>query len=164
TETRYGGFNLCQNHSMVEISIASKILNELNSSSLSGIELRKFAMEQLDQLQDYNWSGIYRLEGETLVLDAYVGAATDHTHIPVGRGVCGTAVAEDKNQVITDVRELTNYLACSTQTRSEIVVLIRKGDTILGQIDIDGHRVAAFDSSDEQLLEDIAAILADRWE
>ncbi len=149
---------------MVEISIASKILNELNSSSLSGIELRKFAMEQLDQLQDYNWSGIYRLEGETLVLDAYVGAATDHTHIPVGRGVCGTAVAEDKNQVITDVRELTNYLACSTQTRSEIVVLIRKGDNILGQIDIDGHRVAAFDSSDEQLLEDMAAILANRWE
>ena len=149
---------------MVEISIASKILNELNSSSLSGIELRKFAMEQLDQLQDYNWSGIYRLEGETLILDAYVGAATDHTHIPVGRGVCGTAVAEDKNQVIIDVRELTNYLACSTQTRSEIVVLIRKGDTILGQIDIDGHRVGAFDSSDEQLLEDMAAILANRWE
>jgi L-methionine (R)-S-oxide reductase len=149
---------------MVEISIASKILNELNASSLSGFELRKFAMEQLDQLQDYNWSGIYRLEGETLIIDAYVGTATDHTHIPVGRGVCGTAVAEDKNQVITDVRELTNYLACSTQTRSEIVVLIRKGDTILGQIDIDGHRVGAFDSSDEQLLEDIAAILADRWE
>jgi GAF domain-containing protein len=149
---------------MVEISIASKILNELNASTLSGFELRKFAMEQLDQLQDYNWSRIYRLEGETLVLDAYVGAATDHTHIPVGRGVCGTAVAEDKNQVITDVRELTNYLACSTQTRSEIVVLIRKGDTILGQIDIDGHRVGAFDSSDEQLLEDMAAILAKRWE
>ena len=149
---------------MVEISIASKILNELNDSTLSGFELRKFAMEQLDQLQDYNWSGIYRLEGETLVLDAYVGAATDHTHIPVGRGVCGTAVAEDKNQVIIDVRELTNYLACSTQTRSEIVVLIRKGDTILGQIDIDGHRVGAFDSSDEQLLEDMAAILANRWE
>jgi GAF domain-containing protein len=149
---------------MVEISIASKILNELNASTLSGFELRKFAMEQLDQLPDYNWSGIYRLEVETLVLDAYVGAATDHTHIPVGRGVCGTAVAEDKNQVITDVRELTNYLACSTQTRSEIVVLIRKGDTILGQIDIDGHRVAAFDSSDEQLLKDMAAILADRWE
>jgi GAF domain-containing protein len=66
--------------------------------------------------------------------------------------------------VIIDVRELTNYLACSTQTRSEIVVLIRKGDTILGQIDIDGHRVGAFDSSDEQLLEDMAAILANRWE
>ena len=149
---------------MVEISIASKILDELNDSTLSGFELRKFAMEQLDQLQDYNWSGIYRLEGETLILDAYVGAATDHTHIPVGRGVCGTAVAEDKNQVIIDVRELTNYLACSTQTRSEIVVLIRNGDTILGQIDIDGHRVGAFDRSDEQLLEDMAAILANRWE
>jgi GAF domain-containing protein len=60
-----------------------------------------FAMQQLDALETYNWSGIYRLEGDTLVLDAYVGAETDHTHIPVGRGVCGTAVAEDARDAIT---------------------------------------------------------------
>jgi GAF domain-containing protein len=120
-------------------------------------------MEQLDTLPTYNWSGIYRLEGDTLILDAYVGAETDHTHIPVGRGVCGTAVAEDRNQVIEDVRELTNYLACSTQTRSEIVVLIRAGGVVLGQIDIDGHTVGAFDASDERLLAKIAQILAENW-
>lgn len=121
-------------------------------------------MEQLSELPGYNWSGVYRLEGDTLVLDEYVGAATDHTRIKVGVGVCGTAVAEDKNQVIEDVRELDNYLACSLQTRSEIVVLIRKRDEILGQIDIDGHQVGAFDASDEAFLEGVAEVLADRWE
>ncbi len=121
-------------------------------------------MQMLDSLPTYNWSGIYRLEGDTLVLDAYVGAATDHTEIPVGRGVCGTAVAENENQVIEDVRELDNYLACSLETRSEIVVLIRKGDEILGQIDIDGHEVNAFGIEDEKFLTSIAGVLAERWE
>jgi GAF domain-containing protein len=121
-------------------------------------------MELLDELPAYNWSGIYRLEGETLVLDEYVGAKTDHTRIPVGRGVCGTAVAEDRNQVIADVRQLENYLSCSLETRSEIVVLIRSGGKVLGQIDIDGHTVNGFDASDEALLERIATIMAARWD
>jgi GAF domain-containing protein len=116
------------------------------------------------QLPHYNWVGVYLLNGDTLELGPYVGAATDHTRIPVGRGVCGTAVAEDANQVIDDVRTLDNYLACSVETRSEIVVLIRdsRDGSILGQIDADGHAVGAFDASDEALLEEIAARLAPR--
>ena len=148
---------------MISPDVATSILAAVNAADHSGFALRRFAMEQLDALPTYNWSGIYKLEGENLHLDAYVGAATDHKIIPVGRGVCGTAVAENSNQVIDDVRELTNYLACSTQTRSEIVVLIRSGETILGQIDIDGHTVGAFDKSDEDLLEQLAEILASRW-
>lgn len=140
-----------------------RILHAVTASPLSGFDLRLFAMEQLDSLESYNWSGIYRLEGDTLVLDAYVGASTDHTHIPVGKGVCGTAVAENANQVIGDVRELSNYLSCSIHTRSEIVVLIRSGERVLGQIDIDGHQVGAFDKSDEALLEAISTELAKRW-
>lgn len=121
-------------------------------------------MELVSDLSGYNWSGIYRLEGETLVLDEYVGAATDHTRIQVGVGVCGTAVAQNQNQVVEDVRELTNYLACSLETRSEIVVLIRSAEgEILGQIDIDGHTVGNFDESDEALLAQIGVILAERW-
>ena len=120
-------------------------------------------MELLSDLPLYNWSGIYVLLGDELHLDEYVGAATDHTRIPVGRGVCGTAVAENRNQVIEDVRELSNYLSCSLQTRSEIVVLIKDGETILGQIDIDGHSVGAFDASDEAFLESMGTILANRW-
>lgn len=149
---------------MVDQETSRAILAAIRASALSGRALREDAMQRLDQLPDYNWSGVYRLEGDTLVLDTYVGAPTDHTHIPVGRGVCGTAVAEDRNQVIEDVRTLDNYLACSTQTRSEIVVLIRRGDEILGQIDIDGHRVGAFDASDEALLQSLAAHLAERWD
>lgn len=154
---------------MVSQADSSRILNAVNASSLTGAALRKFAMEQLDTLDTYNWSGIYRLEGETLILDEYVGTATDHTRIAVGVGVCGTAVKEGKNQVIDDVRELTNYLACSTQTRSEIVVLIYKDgiahseSEIIGQIDIDGHSVGAFDLTDEYMLTELAKIVAARW-
>ena len=149
---------------MVSQEVSQAIVEAVRGSALPGYELRLFAMQQLDTLDTYNWSGIYRLEADMLVLDAYVGAATDHTQIPVGRGVCGTAVAEDANQVIDDVRELSNYLACSLQTRSEIVVLIRKGFEVLGQIDIDGHTVGAFDASDESLLTSLAEVLAERWE
>ncbi len=134
-------------------------------SPKTGRSLREEAMAELAALPDYRWVGVYRLEGDTLVLDAFVGAPTEHDRIPVGRGVCGTAVAENRNVVVEDVRELDNYLACSLETRSEIVVLIRSGDgRVLGQIDVDGHRVGAFDASDEALLERVAAILADRWE
>lgn len=139
------------------------ILQQLQGSSDFGAELRREAMEALSTLEGWNWCGIYRLEGETLVLDEYVGAATDHTHIPVGRGVCGTAVAENKNQVIADVYALDNYLACSLETKSELVVLIRDGAEILGQIDIDGHKVGQFDCEEEAFLDQMAVILAERW-
>lgn len=141
-----------------------EVLTTVRESDLTGRALRELAMEQLDGLEGYDWSGVYTLHGEMLHLDAYMGAATDHTEIPVGRGVCGTAVAEDANQVIEDVRELSNYLSCSAFTRSEIVVLIRRGEEVLGQIDIDGHMVGAFDKTDEAFLEELGAILAERWE
>jgi L-methionine (R)-S-oxide reductase len=148
---------------MISAASADSILSSLQSSSLRGAELRRRGMELLAELPGYDWCGVYRLEGDTLVLDEFVGAPTDHTRIEVGVGVCGTAVAEDRNQVVEDVRELSNYLSCSLQTRSEIVVLIRKDDQVLGQIDIDGHSVGAFEASDEALLEQIAAILATHW-
>lgn len=148
---------------MISTAQADDFLAQLAQEPGTGAPLRKKAMEMLSELPEYNWSGIYRLEGETLVLDEYVGAATDHMRIAVGVGVCGTAVAEKANQVIDDVRQLTNYLACSTQTRSEIVVLIHRNGEILGQIDIDGHTVGAFDKSDEAFLERVAEVLAERW-
>lgn len=115
-------------------------------------------------LPHYHWVGVYLLDGGVLNLGPYVGAATEHTLISVGHGVCGTAVAENRNMIVEDVRTLDNYLACSLETRSEIVVLIRDLNTsqILGQIDADGHTVAAFDLSDERLLEQIATRLSYR--
>ena len=110
----------------------------------------------------FQWVGIYWLRGDHLELGPYVGPATEHGRIAVGQGVCGTAVAEGSNQIIPDVRQVQNYLACSMTTRAEIVVLIRRGGEIVGQIDADSDQVAAFDRSDEALLAAVAARIADR--
>ncbi len=108
----------------------------------------------------YDWVGIYLVEGDTLVLHNYIGKPTDHIRIPVGVGVCGTAVAEKTNQVISDVAALDNYLACSLETRAEIVVLIRREDEIFGQIDVDSDRANAFAAADEALLDRVAGLLS----
>lgn len=149
---------------MVAPTSAQHVLDSVLASPLSGAELRKMAMEKLAALPGYDWCGVYRFENGELLLDEYVGAPTDHVRIPIGVGVCGTAVAEDRNLTIEDVTKIDNYLACSFSTKSEIVVLIRdpKGK-ILGQIDIDGHRVGNFEKSDEAMLERLAALLAERW-
>ena len=111
---------------------------------------------------NYNWAGIYLLEGDTLVLHNYIGKPTEHTRIPVGVGVCGVAVAEGANQIVGDVTRVNNYLACSVGTRSEIVVLIRRGSAILGQIDIDSDLENAFGREDEALLVRVANLLSHR--
>jgi GAF domain-containing protein len=143
---------------------ADRILEELSTSLLKGYRFREQAMALLSDLDGFDWCGIYRLEGDELVLDVYVGEETDHVRIQVGEGVCGTAVAQDRNQVIYDVREISNYLSCSVATRSEIVVLIRNLDgEILGQIDVDGHEVGTFGTDEERFLDGVAALLAERW-
>jgi GAF domain-containing protein len=94
----------------------------------------------------FHWTGIYELfPDQVLRLGPFIGAPTDHVFIGVGHGVCGTAVAERRNMNIPDVRKIENYLACSSETRSELVVLIRSNEVIHAQIDIDSHEVAAFD-------------------
>lgn len=148
---------------MVKDGETPEIPKELRDGNESGSQLRRTAMELLSRLDGYDWCGVYRLEGDALVLDEFVGEPTPHTRIPVGHGVCGAAVAEDRNQIIEDVMKASNYLACSPKTQSEIVVVIRKEGRVLGQIDIDSHRVGAFGFVDERLLEGVAAILAERW-
>jgi L-methionine (R)-S-oxide reductase len=109
----------------------------------------------------FDWTGIYELyPDDVLRLGPFVGSPTDHVFIGVGTGVCGTAVAEKRNQNIPDVRRITNYLACSTETRSELVILIRSGDTIHAQVDIDSHQVAAFDDATVAQVQAVADWLA----
>jgi L-methionine (R)-S-oxide reductase len=110
----------------------------------------------------WGWVGVYLLAGDTLLLGPYVGPPTEHTRIPVGVGVCGTAVARGSNVVVDDVGVLDNYLACSTGTRSELVVLIRDGGDVVGQFDVDSDDVAAFGPADEALLEALAALAGPR--
>jgi GAF domain-containing protein len=103
---------------------------------------------------------LYMLHGNELVLEAHAGRDTDHTRIPVGVGVCGTAVASGRDQNVPDVRAVDNYLACNTWTRSELVVLIRRGDLILGQIDIDSDVPDPFTAEEEAAVKQVADALA----
>jgi GAF domain-containing protein len=112
----------------------------------------------------FNWVGIYLLVGEFLELGPYIGAKTEHTRIAVGQGVCGTAVAENADQNVPDVTASDNYLACSLETRSELVVLVRdKTGKILGQIDIDSHVAHAFGADEEKAVRQVADELGQLW-
>ena len=103
---------------------------------------------------------LYMLHGSELVLEAHAGRDTDHTRIPVGVGVCGTAVASGKDQNVPDVRAVENYLACNAWTRSELVVLIRRGSLLLGQIDIDSDVPDPFTAEEEAEVKQVADALA----
>lgn len=114
----------------------------------------------------YNFVGVYMLnpEGNELWLHNYLGEPTDHVRIPVGRGVCGTAVAEKQNQNVPDVTQVGNYLSCSPRTKSELVVLIYAGNEIAGQIDIDAGEINAFSTDDQTSIEIIAEKLGEMIE
>jgi L-methionine (R)-S-oxide reductase len=103
---------------------------------------------------------LYMLHGAQLVLEAYAGRETEHTHIEVGQGVCGTAVATGNDQNVPDVRAVDHYLACNVWTRSELVVLIRRGSAILGQIDIDSDVPDPFTPDEEAAVRKVADALA----
>jgi len=103
---------------------------------------------------------IYMLHGNELQLEAHAGRDTDHTRIPVGKGVCGTAVATKQDQNVPDVNAIGNYLACNTFTKSELVVLIRRGDDILGQIDIDSDVPDGFSGREHADVKEVADALA----
>lgn len=145
------------------------IIQQLEALRARGASLEALlgaAVRELHQLNPrFHWTGIYELfPDETLRLGPFIGAPTDHVFIGVGRGVCGTAVAERRNMNIPDVRLESNYLACSSETRSELVVLIRAGERIHAQIDIDSHEPGAFDDRSVADVQRIADWLASRYE
>ncbi|MBU6374727.1 MAG: GAF domain-containing protein [Bdellovibrionales bacterium] len=112
----------------------------------------------------FNWVGIYILRGKSLVLGPFIGEATEHKKIPVGTGICGTAVAENRDLNVPDVTQVKNYLSCSVATKSELVVLVRSLEgKILGQIDIDSHIPAAFGEQEESWVRQVARELGERW-
>jgi L-methionine (R)-S-oxide reductase len=112
------------------------------------------------EMRHYTWAGIYLLEGDELVLGPFLGKPSPHTRIPIGRGICGAAVRERDTIVVDDVNADSRYLACSLETRSEIVVPIMSGERVLGEIDIDSDQPAAFGPDDKELLESVASLLA----
>lgn len=113
-----------------------------------------------EQMPDYSWVGIYLREGQELILGPYRGKPSPHTRIPLHQGICGAAASTKATIIVDDVDADPRYLACSLETRSEIVVPIMRGADVLGEIDIDSDRKAAFGPADRELLEAVAAMLA----
>lgn len=147
---------------------AEQICQNLDRQLANGASLEQLLFSAVECIHNSNphfhWTGIYELfPDNVLKLGPFLGAPTDHVFISVGKGVCGSAVAEKCNKNIPDVSKESNYLACSTATKSELVVLIRKDDAIFAQIDIDSHEYDAFDPVTAQQVETVADWLANAY-
>jgi GAF domain-containing protein len=135
-------------------------------SAVAAAPNAKSAMRQVvqllkDAMPHYTWVGIYLLENDELVLGPFLGKPSPHTRIALGAGICGAAATERATIVVDDVNADPRYLACSSETQSEIVVPIMQGSEVLGEIDIDSDQRAAFGPADRALLEQIAPLLAE---
>jgi L-methionine (R)-S-oxide reductase len=135
----------------------------------SAHDLMKKVVELLhDRMLKYNWVGFYMLEEGAqppmLVLGAFVGAMTPHTRIPLNEGICGAAASSGQTVVVDDVKKDPRYLACSLETKSEIVVPVFVRGKVVGELDIDSHFPAAFGRDDQKLVEHCAALVGQKLE
>jgi L-methionine (R)-S-oxide reductase len=141
-------------------SLENDIIAAIDAAPNAAVAMDDTVRLLKERLPYYTWAGIYLLEGDELVLGPYIGKPSPHTRIPLNRGICGAAASEKATIIVDDVNSDPRYLACSLETRSEIVVPIMRGDTVLGEIDVDSDGVAAFGDKDRQLLETVANALA----
>lgn len=149
---------MIDHHGAVEEALRNEVSRAPDATSAMerAVALLKASMP------DYTWVGIYLLEGDELVLGPFVGKPSPHIRIPLNRGICGAAATTRATIVVDDVNADPRYLACSVETKSEIVVPILRGQRVLGEIDIDSDRSAAFGARDRALLESVAAMLAEK--
>ncbi|MGE5114439.1 MAG: GAF domain-containing protein [Acidobacteriaceae bacterium] len=146
----------------------SQLLADLEAAAqkASSVEaLMQTIVERLrDNLPAYNWVGFYMIEEKPgtepmLILGPFVGADTPHKRIPLNQGICGAAASTGETVVVDDVHSDPRYLACSIETRSEIVAPIFANGKVVGELDIDSHRPSAFCGEDRQLVESCAALV-----
>jgi GAF domain-containing protein len=146
------------------VSEATKVVRALRAAHLHNEGRKALLQMTCDRIRSWGppFTSVYAymLHGNDLELEAYAGRETEHTRIPVGKGVCGTAVAEKRDQNVADVSAIGNYLACNVFTKSELVVLIRRGDHILGQIDIDSDVANGFGEREHADVKEVADALA----
>ena len=145
-------------------------LQELANQAPTVQDLMTDIVERLQShMAKYNWVGFYMIERNDgaepmLVLGPYIGAPTTHTRIPLNQGICGAAASSGNTLIVDDVNSDPRYLACSIETKSEIVVPVRVHGEIVGELDIDSHTPAAFTSEDRSLCELAAALVGHHLE
>jgi GAF domain-containing protein len=149
-----------------------KELHQLALAATSADHLMSGLVKLLhERMLKYNWVGFYLLEKSlaaaqppVLVLGAFEGAMTPHTRIPLNQGICGAAASTGKTVIVDDVSKDPRYLACSLETKSEIVVPVFVRDKVVGELDIDSHFPAAFTAEDRELVEYCAALVGKHLE
>jgi L-methionine (R)-S-oxide reductase len=144
-------------------------IDELAKSASSAQDLMRATVKLLhDRMLKYNWVGFYMLEPgaqpPVLVLGAFEGAMTPHTRIPLNQGICGAAASSGHTVVVDDVNKDPRYLACSLETKSEIVVPVFVHGKVVGELDIDSHFPAAFTSEHQELVQHCAALVGRKLE
>jgi len=150
---------------MFEPSDVLKELQDLREDGFLSDTLLRRAVKSIAESDDrFNWVGVYLVNSEENViwLHNYVGRPTPHSKIPIGEGVCGNAIAEGKDVIIPDVSAVDHYLVCDPRTKSEMVVLIRGGDQIFGQINLDSRTADAFTDEDGTSVQVVADKLAEQ--
>ena len=139
-----------------------KIIESVDAIILTGMPTESILLEICKLLKTevyhYDWVGFYILnkENQTLELGPFDGKPTEHTNIPIGKGVCGQVAEKVETMIVQDVSKMDNYIACSLDVQSEIVVPVLRNREFFAEIDIDSHSPAPFDSNDQELLETIA--------
>jgi L-methionine (R)-S-oxide reductase len=148
----------------VAILDADKVVTRLRSAFNHGADRQKILTMAAELIREcgepYTSVYLYMLHGDELRLEAYSGRDTEHDRIPVGKGVCGTAVATGEDQNVGNVRARENYIACNLFTKSELVVLIKRGGKILGQIDVDSDVLDPFTPDEVAACRQVADAIA----
>ncbi len=149
-----------------------EVRNEVNHLAQASRTAQDFMRSMVKVLHDrmlkYNWVGFYLLEAGTeppvLVLGAFEGAMTPHTRIPLNQGICGAAASSGQTVVVDDVNKDSRYLACSLETKSEIVVPVFAFGKVVGELDIDSHFPAAFTPEHQALVQHCAQLVGKKLE
>jgi L-methionine (R)-S-oxide reductase len=157
---------------MADAARIAEVRNEvdrLTESSASANDLMRKMVKLLhERLLKYNWVGFYMLEEganpPVLVLGAFEGAMTPHTRIPLNEGICGAAASSGHTVVVDDVNSDPRYLACSLETKSEIVVPVFANGMVVGELDIDSHSAAAFSAEHQDLVQHCATLVGKKLE
>ena len=145
----------------MDYELAENKIKEIIFRNQSSQVLQNVVNFLFDSFNKYTWIGIYIVDGDNLVIGPWKGEQpTEHVKIPIGKGICGSAAASGKTEIIPDVNADDRYLVCFVSTKSEIVVPIKDNYKIIGEIDIDSDKKDAFTRKDKEFLEKIADMLS----
>lgn len=142
--------------------LLEKINKIVNSKNTKNKKLKEICKLLKDNISYYDWVGFYLVENQKneLVLGPFEGEPTEHDIIKFGSGICGQAAEKEETFIVQDVSKETNYLSCSINVKSEIVVPIIKDDTVVGELDIDSHSISPFTDEDKRFLEKVCDLVS----